>query len=137
MYVGFAEYSETAFAGGVSEEDYPRFAAVADTVVDDWTYGRVGEAAERGEELPRSIVNLYAAVVSNMPDMVEDSTSATESAVTSFSNGVDSYGFEHQKDLSEKLELSLGWLIDALPPRWTSACIYPVGRCHCRDYHAC
>lgn len=140
MYVAYAEYAETAFASAenaVSEEDYPRLAALADAVVDAWTYGRVGDAVGHGEELPYSVRALYAAVVNNGRSLVEESSSGSGDVVSSFSNGVDSYSFDVDSDTVKRLESSLGWMIDALPLRFTSACVYPVGRCFGRCYGAC
>lgn len=141
MYVSYETYAASAFASdGVAQERYPALASLADAIIDSWTYDRVGLAISDGEELPQAVVNLYAAIVSNAPSMVEGASSAASAEVSSFSNGVDTYSFEvdGENSISERLYSSLEWLIDALPVRWTAACIYPVGRCHCRKYgHAC
>lgn len=129
MYVSFEEYSETPFAK-LSEQDYASYAPVADSLIDDITFGRVGAAVEREEELPSSVVTLYAALASAMPSFVE-STGVVDSELSSFSNGVDSYSFNVAKNAADKLYSSLQWLIDALPVEWTSACVSPkcCGRC--------
>lgn len=129
MYVSYETYKETVFGDAVSEEQYPAYASLADTLIDSWTYGRVGQAVSNGEELPNEIVQLYSAIMSNAKSLKESSES-TEAALSSFSNGVDSYGFETDKTVSERLESSLGWMIDALPIRWISAAAnQPDRRC--------
>lgn len=130
MYVSFETYSDSSFAG-LSEDEYNRVADIADSVIDDWTYERVGKAVERGEELPRSIVNLYCAIAVNASEMIEQSKSATDAELSSFSNGVDSYGFDTSSSMSDRLYDSLQWLVDALPLAWTSSCIYPANTCGC------
>lgn len=140
MYVTYEVYADTAYASSdnaVGEAEYPKLAAVADTVIDGWTYGRVGLAVADGEDLSPSVVSLYAAIVNNGRDMVEAASSAAGDALSSFSNGVDSYSFVTSEEAVGKLEDSLGWMIDALPLRFTSAAVYPVGRCHARCYGHC
>lgn len=129
MYVPYETYKETVFGDAVSEEQYPAYASLADTLIDSWTYGRVGLAFEDGEELPNEIVQLYSAIMSNAQSLKESSES-TEAALSSFSNGVDSYGFETDKTVSERLYDSLAWMVEALPVRWTSAVVNrPNRRC--------
>lgn len=129
MYVPYEIYKETVFGDAVSEEQYPAYASLADTLIDSWTYGRVGLAVEDGEELPNEIVQLYSAIMSNAQSLKESSES-TEAALSSFSNGVDSYGFDTDKTVSERLESSLAWMIEALPVKWTSAVVNrPNRRC--------
>lgn len=122
MYVPYETYKETVFGDAVSEEQYPAYASLADTLIDSWTYGRVGWAVENGEELPNEIVQLYSAIMSNAKSLKESSES-TEAALSSFSNGVDSYSFDSSKAVSERLYSALEWMIDALPVKWTSAVV--------------
>lgn len=136
MYVSWETYKASAFASeGVSEPDYPRLASLAEAVIDDWTLWRVGEAYATGEALPECIVNLYAAIVSNIPQLVEDAKSGavSEPLLTSFSNGVDSFGFEAEQGVSERLRSGLQWMVDALPIEWQSSCVYAARR----SFHAC
>lgn len=129
MYVPYETYESTLYGDGVSEAEYPAYSALADVMIDDWTYGRVGKAVEDGEELPQEIVLLYSAIVSNGKSLKE-STTNSEAALSSFSNGVDSYGFDTDKSASERLESSLAWMLDALPVKWTSAVVNrPNRRC--------
>lgn len=120
MYVSYETYADTVYGDGVSEAEYPAYSALADVMIDDWTYGRVGKAVEDGEELPQDVILLYSAIVSNGKSLKE-STTNSEAALSSFSNGVDSYGFDTDKSVSERLYSSLAWMLDALPVRWTSA----------------
>lgn len=122
MYVPYETYAETIYGDGVSEAEYPAYSTLADMLIDSWTYGRVGWAVENSEELPNEIVLLYSAVISNAKALKE-STTNTDAALSSFSNGVDSYGFDTDQSVSERLESSLAWMIDALPIKWTSAVV--------------
>ena len=124
MYVDFDTYSGTVFGGKVTEGEYPAYSSLADELIDAWTNGAVG----RSDELPESVVNLYSAIVSNVGSLV-DST-GTEAALTSFSNGVDSYGFDTSTDSTERLRMSLSWLIEAIPLEYvTEVANRPPSRC--------
>lgn len=129
MYVPYETYKETVFGDVIGEDEYQAYASLADTLIDSWTYGRVGQAIEDGEELPNEIVQLYSAIMSNAKAL-KSSSESTEAALSSFSNGVDSYGFDTTKTVSERLYASLAWMIDALPVRWISSVVpQPKGRC--------
>lgn len=122
MYVPYETYKETVFGDVVSEDDYPAYASLADTLIDSWTYGRVGLAVSDGEELPNEIVQLYSAIMSNAKSLKQSSES-TEAALSSFSNGVDSYSFDNTETVSERLYASLAWMVEALPVKWISAVV--------------
>lgn len=132
MYVSYEAYTQSAFVADaperLSEAAYARLSTIADTIIDDWTYGRVGRAVESGEELPSSVTNLYCAIMANASALVESAKDSTGAELSSFSNGVDSYGFDTSNGIADRLESSLQWLIAALPLRWTSACVFPYER---------
>ena len=124
MYVDFDTYNGTVFGGKVTEDEYTAYSSLADELIDAWTNG----AVVRSDELPESVVNLYAAIVSNVGSLV--GSTGTEAALTSFSNGVDSYGFDTSTDATERLRMSLSWLLDALPLEYvTEVANRPPSRC--------
>lgn len=129
MYVGFDIYRKFYPNSEVTEADYMRLSSLADTVIDDWTLERVGRAVKNDEELPYSVVNLYCAIVDAMPAMLNQTTVEGD-AVTSFSNGIDSYGFDTSKTLSDKLMSSLGWILDIMPVEWISRVVSYKGGNH-------
>lgn len=130
MYVDYATYSKSPFGGKVAEDDYASYSALADSVIDSWTFGRVGEEVAGGGELPQQVTSLYSAIVSGIPALVDESAGVGGSALTSFSNGVDSYGFDVTIQVADRLWSSLRWLYDALPLRYvSSAANQPTGRC--------
>lgn len=139
MYVSFETYSANPYAVDMPEDEYTRYSELADMVLDSWTFHRAQQAFVRGEKFPKEAVALYCAVIASVPVLIENATEGATGHVvlTSFSNGVDDYSFEASDFVADELKGSLQWMIDALPVGWDCACIYPVGRCHHRNYYAC
>ena len=139
MYIDFETYNASVCAVEMTDDEYSRYSELADIILDSWTYHRAQQAAVRGEEFPREVKALYCAIVASVPDLLSDiKEGSTGSAIlTAYSNGVDDYTFEASDYLADEMKSSLQWMIDALPIGWDCACIYPVGRCHTRNYHAC
>ena len=130
MYVDYATYSSNPFGGKVTEDEYTGYSSIADAVIDEWTFGRVGLEVADGGALPYSVASLYCAIVSGIPALVDESAGVGGSVLTSFSNGVDSYGFDVSSQVSDRLWSSLRWLHDSLPLRYTSTVAnQPRGRC--------
>lgn len=126
MLFGYDEYKAACLAKPVDEERFAALAPLADAVLDSWTQGRASRAAEDGRDVPAVVATLYAAVVDALPSAVEASQGGER--VTSFSNGVDSFSFD-VKSVEGELESRLGWLVQALPVEWCSACVpYAEGR---------
>lgn len=126
MFVDYATFNEKWSASKISEDEYERLAPIADSLVDSWTYERVGNAVADGVELPDSIVTLYCLTIKNLPAYMEAASEGGHS-VASFSNGVDSYTFKDGETLSSVMRSQLGWYVDTLI-EWTSAvaCEYGV-----------
>lgn len=116
----------------ISEAEYMRLAPIADAIIDDWTLERVGRAVENGEELPRIVITVYAAIIDNLPALISNSKVESGAEVSSFSNGIDSFSFDTQSGVKDQLTRSLGWLIDLLPIEWSSAVVSYKGGNHAR-----
>lgn len=107
----------------ISEQEYMRLAPLADAIINDWTLGRVGRAVKNGETLPEVVITLYAALIENLPAVMDNSKVGKGGLVSSFSNGIDSYTFETSSKMNEQLYNSLGWMLNLLPVEWCSACV--------------
>lgn len=119
MFVDYSTFNEQWSASGITEEEYECLAPIADSIVDDWTLGRVGRAVRNGEELPECIVTLYCLTMKNIPGYME-ATGEGGHTVSSFSNGVDSYSFVTDETITDVMRSQLGWYIDTLPIEWIS-----------------
>lgn len=120
MYVSFETYEQRA--GKLSADDYEKAAPIADLVIDHWTLDRVGMAVSKGEELPDSVITVYCSIIDSVPSLMEASTVGANE-VSSFSNGIDSYGFETNKTVADKAQSSLGWMMEMLPVEWISSVV--------------
>lgn len=123
MYVSWDTFEELTLGNDITEEQYVRLAPMADLIIDHWTLDRVGRAVKNDEELPDSVNTLYAAIVENLPALIENGKVQTGGLVSSFSNGIDSYSFDMSAGIEEQLHKSLGWMLDLLPVEWISACV--------------
>lgn len=121
MYFSYDDFTSVTL-GGIDEPTYERLAPMADLVIDHWTLGRVGKAYEAYDELPASVLTLYAAIVEALPGAMSDSK-ASGGLVTSFSNGVDSYSFDVSETVQTRLRRQLGWMLGLLPVEWCSAVV--------------
>lgn len=126
MYVDYATFEKSAF-GGMTAEDFERFAPLADLAIDHHTLGRVGRCHDDGCTLPASVVTAWCALAASLPSAVEES--AGGQALTSYSNGVDTYGFAAQT-AGEALASRTAWVVDMLPVEWVSAVVMFKGGCH-------
>lgn len=125
MYVSWDTFQEVSIAGEeITEEQYKRLAPMADAIIDDWTLERVGRDVRNGEELPDQVVTLYAAIVENLPAIMDNTKMGKGGLVSSFSNGIDSYTFDVSVGMMEQLHDSVGWMLNLLPIEWISACVY-------------
>lgn len=114
----------------ITEEEYIRLAPMADLLIDHWTLDRVGDAVRGGYQLPQAVVVLYAAIIENLPTVMSESKLGTGGLVSSFSNGIDSYSFDLNSTVEDRLERSLRWMVDALPVDWISSCVSYKGGVH-------
>ena len=115
--------SEEPVKPDFTEEQYMRLAPMADAIIDDWTLGRVGDAAKRDEELPDPVVTLYVAIIENLPAVMQNSKVGKGGLVSSFSNGIDSFSFDVSVSIDDQLQKSLGWMLNLLPVEWMSGCV--------------
>lgn len=109
--------------GTITKEQYTRLAPMADSIINNWTIGRVGRAVKHGEDLPEVVVILYVAIIENLPALMDNAKTGKGGLVSSFSNGIDSYSFEVTSGISEQLYRSLGWMLEMLPLEWNSAVV--------------
>ena len=128
MYVDFDTYSASAF-GGMTADEYEKAAPLADLLIDHYTLGRVGRCFEQGHDLPASVETAYCAIAAAVPAAVEESTTAG-GKLTSFSNGVNSYGFSADGNVLNALTERTEWVLSALPVQWVSAAVCYEGGCH-------
>lgn len=119
MYVTYDDFASVTVSD-MGPEDYGRFSAVADAVIDDWTLNRVGRAVSKGEALPRPVVVVYCAIVEALPEAMAESKGGAR--LSAFSNGVDSFTFA-EESVSKRLADSVGWMFDLLPVEWRSAAV--------------
>lgn len=134
MYLDFETYANSPFAdASMDEASYRRASALADATIDEITLGRVGETVANGETLPPQVVSLYSALATNARKTADSIAKGegSEAALSSFSNGVDSYSFDTDSDEHTRLMESVSPLVDALPVGWVSACVGGSRRrCH-------
>lgn len=99
-YIDYQTYKE--MGGNAAEADFPALEAKARRILDYWTIDRIDEDAldEWGEAIELCMVE----IIDNMPDPSED-------RVTSFSNGVDSFGFADETE-EERIH---AWCVRILP----------------------
>lgn len=126
MYVDFETFSASAF-GGMTADEYARYAPLADLAIDHHTLGRVGACYGIGHALPASVTTAYCALVAATPPALEDAAGGRQ--LTSYSNGVDSYGFA-AATVAEDLAQRTAWVVDMLPVEWISAAVCYEGGCH-------
>lgn len=133
MYVSYERYLESQLAGipatedskplpSLSEAEYIRVAPIADAIIDNWTLGRVGRAVKNGETLPDIVVTVYVMICQSAPGLMEGSK-VGNNPISSFSNGIDSYGFSVASNMADQMRDSMGWMLDLLPVEWCSACV--------------
>ena len=122
MYVSYDDYSKLS-PNPMGEGEYTRVAPIADAVIDDWTLQRVGKAVKNGEKLPEIVVTVYSTLCDSVPGLMSGSTVDGGGVLSSFSNGIDSYGFDTTSSTAKTLQNSLGWLIELLPIEWCSVCV--------------
>lgn len=122
MYVSYETFKELS-SSAIDEQEYVRLSSIANLIIDDWTLERVGRAVRDGEELPSSVVNVYVAIVDNLPALLENSKAQEGGVVSSFSNGIDSYSFDVDSNVGDELQRSIGWMLDLLPVEWSSRCV--------------
>lgn len=134
MYLSYEDYLAAQLGGIPSNEDtevpkpqldeagYISAAPIADAIIDDWTLGRVGKAVANGEALPAIVQTVYFAICNSVPGLMEGSK-VGNSPISSFSNGIDSYGFAVTSEVSKQLRDSIGWMVELLPVEWCSACV--------------
>lgn len=122
MYVSYEEYESLTLADNLTldEATYSRYAAVADAIIDDWTLERVGRAVAAGEQLPAVVQLAYSAIISACPALAKSSEQGER--LTSFSNGVDSFGFDVASVASE-LKERISWAYALLPIEWVSGVV--------------
>ena len=128
MYVDFDTFANSAF-GGMTADEYEKAAPLADLLIDHYTLGRVGRCFEQGHDLPASVETAYCAIAAAVPAAVEESTT-TGGKLTSFSNGVNSYGFSADGNVLNALTERTEWVLSALPVEWVSAAVCYEGGCH-------
>lgn len=123
MYVDYQDFIDRTLASDFpTEEQYVRLAPIVDSIIDDWTLGRVGTAVRDGEELPEPVVTLYVAIMEALPGAVEGGK-ANGQLVKSFSNGVDKFEFEDEGTVMDRIEQSCQWMLGLLPIEWCSTCV--------------
>lgn len=122
MFVPYERFQQATISD-LTAEQYERLAPMADLILDDWTIGRAGRAVANGEALPDAVVTLYAALIENIPAIMEGTKIGKSGLVTSFSNGVDSYSFDVTKTMKERLGDTLGWMLSLLPVEWSSGVV--------------
>lgn len=89
-YIDFETYA--IMGGKASEADFPALEAKARHILDYWTLDRLKKYESVPEEWEEAVHLCMVEIMDNMPDPASD-------RVTSFSNGVDSFGFA---DVSEE-----------------------------------
>lgn len=127
MYVDFDDFSASAF-GGMTADEFNRAAPLADLMIDHYTLGRVGRCVGEGHALPQPVVTAWCAIAAAVPAAVAEA-SQTGGRLTSFSNGVDSFGFAAEGDALTALTERTGWVVEALPVEWISAAVSYAGGC--------
>lgn len=127
MYVEFEQFDNSAF-GGMTAAEFEASAPLADLLIDHYTLGRVGRCHEQGHALPPSVVTAWCAIAAAVPAAVAES-SQEGGKLTSFSNGVNSYGFADSDALTALTERT-EWVVQALPVEWVSAAVHYEGGCH-------
>lgn len=128
MYVDYETFANSAF-GGMTADEYEKAAPLADLLIDHYTLGRVGRCFEQGHDLPASVETAYCAIAAAVPAAVEESAT-TGGKLTSFSNGVNSYGFSADGNVLNALTERTEWVLSALPVEWVSAAVCYEGGCH-------
>lgn len=127
MYVEFEQFDNSAF-GGMTAADFEASAPLADMLIDHYTMGRVGRCVGEGHPLPQPVVTAWCAIAAAVPAAVAEA-SQTGGRLTSFSNGVDTFGFAAEGDALTALTERTGWVVDALPVEWVSAAVSYAGGC--------
>lgn len=107
-YLTFEEYQQAG--GKLAEQDFAQAEERAEFVLDTWTFGRLqGDGNELLEHYAKSV----KFVMRRLVDVPETAIGGGGDRVSSFSNGVDSFGFDVSKSESAQLYESLYWY---LPP---------------------
>lgn len=107
-YLTFEEYQQAG--GKLAEQDFAKAGERAEFVLDTWTFGRLqGD----GNELLERYAKPVKFVMRRLVDVPETAIGGGGDRVSSFSNGVDSFGFDVSKSESSQLYESLYWY---LPP---------------------
>lgn len=107
-YLTFEEYQQAG--GNLAEQDFAQAEERAEFVLDTWTFGRLqGDGNELLEHYAKSV----KFVMRRLVDAPETAIGGGGDRVSSFSNGVDSFGFDVSKSESAQLYESLYWY---LPP---------------------
>lgn len=83
-YIDFETYA--IMGGKASEADFPALEAKARHILDYWTLDRLRKYEAVPEEWEEAVHLCMVETIDNMPDTASD-------RVTSFSNGVNSFGF--------------------------------------------
>jgi len=108
-YLTFAEYQ--AAGGKLAESEFGQAEERAEFVLDAWTFGRLqGD----GNELLERYAKAVKFVMRRLVDVPETAIGGGGGdRVSSFSNGVDSFGFDVSKSESAQLYDSLYWYLPA------------------------
>lgn len=115
MYLDYETYQ--ALGGTVSEADYPASEAWAEAVLDSWTLNRMRSIDWSAWEREVQLV---------MRRLVDDASAIQSaergSAISHFSNGVDSYTYADPGE-NATLAADRGYAMDVLPVDLVSGCV--------------
>lgn len=129
MYLEYQRYKE--LGGAISEEMFPGYESEAEILLDHWTLNRLRNeqvmADLKAQNLDISVHHAMKAIIDRLDGIHEARKSlAGGTVVTSFNNGVNSFGFGSgsQTTVTMAEYECMERVLEILPVDLTSACVY-------------